>query len=184
MPHTILVTAGCVCRQWQQLAFGELCDRGMYSMEVLHDNFRAIEQFSLAIKLQPHEVMPHFKRGVAHYKENEEDEAMKNINKALELGPTGIDLHLIRSMKCQIELDFEGAVAEATKAIELDPMNGAAYYLRGYNRFDLQDYLGSIEDLTHCLTLPYPYKSKVYNCRGWCYKIIGTHRRMYHRLTL
>ena len=76
-------------------------------------------------------------------------------------------------MKHQIELDFAGAVIEATKAIEIDPLNGAAYYLRGYNRFDLQDYVGSIEDLSYCLSLPYPYKSKVYNCRGWCYKILG-----------
>lgn len=53
-------------------------------------------------------------------------------------------------MKSQIEFNFKGtlrsfqkseklgAVYEASRAIELDPYNGAAYYLRGYNRFDLQ----------------------------------------------
>ena len=73
----------------------------------------------------------------------------------------------------QVQLNFSEAVREASEAIRLDPTNGAAYYLRGYNRFDLQDYEGSIADLTCCLQLPYPYKSKVLNCRGWCYKIRG-----------
>jgi len=168
-----LVTAGHVCRLWGDLAYQELFERGMFSMEVLQDNFQAVIDFSNAIRVNPMNPITHFKRGVAHYKENEESDALKNIDKALSLNPSDVDFHVINSMKCQILLDFHGAVEEASKAIALDPSSGAAFYLRGYNRFDLQDYKGSIDDLSHCLSLSYPYKSKVLNCRGWCYKIIG-----------
>jgi len=168
-----LLQAGRVCKFWNSVAFKELFDRGMHSMEVLQDNFLAIQQFSWAIVLNPTNPTPRFKRGVAHYKENEEEDALRDIRKALECQPTPIEEHVIRSMLFQVQLNFEEAVKEASKAIELDPTNGAAYYLRGYNRFDLQDYVGSIADLSHCLILPYPYKSKVLNCRGWCYKIRG-----------
>jgi hypothetical protein len=68
------------------------------------------------------------------------------------LSPEGADSHIIKAMKHQIELDFKSkplvnhlklifnldAVDEASKAISLEPTNGSAYYLRGYNRFDLQ----------------------------------------------
>jgi len=139
----------------------------------MHDNFGAIREFTRALKLQKNAIQPRFKRGVAHYKEREEEEALRDIDTVLGLEPAGAEAFIIRSMKFQIQMDFRGAAEEATRAIHLDPLNGAAYYLRGYNRFDLQDYRGAIEDLTHCLSLPYPYKSKVYNCRGWCFKIIG-----------
>ncbi len=66
-----------------------------------------------------------------------------------------------------------GAIQEATKAIALDPENGYAYYIRGFNRFDLQQYEESIEDLTKSLNLPYVYRSRTLNCRGWDYKSLG-----------
>jgi len=168
-----LAVAGMVCKLFNNLAVIEFYDRGMFLMEVLHDNFGAIRSFTAATKIQPHGYLAYFKRGVAYYKESEEEEALKDISKALCCAPEGADHHIIKAMKHQIELDFKSAVEEATKAIELEPSNGSAFYLRGYNRFDLQDYDGSIGDLTYCLSLPYPYKSKVYNCRGWCYKIMG-----------
>jgi len=168
-----LVPIGKVCKYFNSVAFKELFDRGMYSMEVLQDNFKAIREFSRAIVLNPTCPSPHFKRGVAHYKENEEEEALRDLNKALAYKTSPVEEYLIRSMLYQVQLNFADAVKEASKAIELDPYNGAAYYLRGYNRFDLQDYEGSIADLTYCLQLSYPYKSKVLNCRGWCYKIRG-----------
>jgi tetratricopeptide (TPR) repeat protein len=168
-----LVNAGHVCKLWAELAYQEFFERGMFSMEVLQDNFQAATDFSNAIRVNPLNPISHFKRGVAHYKENEEALALRNIDKSLSLNPNDVDRHVIKSMKCQIMTDFPGAVEEATKAIAMDPSCGAAYYLRGYNRFDLQDYHGSIDDLSHCLSLLYPYKSKVLNCRGWCYKITG-----------
>jgi len=168
-----LVNAGHVCKLWCELSYNELFERGMFAMEVLQDNFQAVSDFTNAIRVDPTNPISHFKRGVAHYKESEEALAIKNIEKALSLRPNEVDRHVINSMKCQILLNFHGAVEEATKAIELDPTCGQAFYLRGYNRFDLQDYKGSIDDLSHCLSLSYPYKSKVLNCRGWCYKIIG-----------
>jgi len=168
-----LVMAGRVCKFWNTVAFREIYDRGMFDMEVLQDNFKAIYEFTRAIKLNPFVPTPYFKRGVAHYKESEEEEAMRDINKALSCNPSEVERHIICAMQYQIQLNFEMAVVESSKAIELDPANGSAFYLRGYNRFDLQDYDGSIADLTHCLQLPYPYKSKVLNCRGWCYKIRG-----------
>jgi len=168
-----LTSAGSVCKFWNALAWKECYDRGMYDMEVLQDNFAAIEKFSTAIAINCNAAMAYFKRGVAHYKENEDEEALRDINKALGLQPTQLERHLITGMKHQINLNYAEAVEEASKVIAMDPMNGSAYYLRGYNRFDLQDYEGSIGDLTYCLQLPYPYKSKVFNCRGWCFKIIG-----------
>jgi tetratricopeptide (TPR) repeat protein len=168
-----LLTLGRVCKFLNQVAYLELFDRGMHNMEVLQDNFKAIREFTHAIFLNPHSSNAYFKRGVAHYKECEEEDAIRDIGYALELGANEVEEHIMRAMLYQIQLNFELAVSEASKAIELDPYNGAAYYLRGYNRFDLQDYDGSINDLTYCLTLPYPYKSKVLNCRGWCYKIRG-----------
>jgi tetratricopeptide (TPR) repeat protein len=168
-----LVITGRVCKYWNSVAFKEIYDRGMYDMEVLQDNFKAIREFTRAISLNPLAPAPYFKRGVAHYKESEEEEAIRDINKALSCNPLEVEQHIIRAMQYQIQLDFQSAVREASKAIELDPANGSAYYLRGYNRFDLQDYDGSIADLSLCLKLPYQYKSKVLNCRGWCYKIRG-----------
>jgi len=179
-----LLQVGIVCKYLNAITFKEFYDRGMYSMEVLQDNFQAVKEFSRAIRLNRSNATPYFKKGVAHYKENEEEEALRYINKALKCNPSKVEEHIIRAMLFQIQLNFEEAVKEATKAIELDDTNGSAFYLRGYNRFDLQDYEGSISDLSYCLELPYPYKSKVLNCRGWCFKIRGDIERALSDFTL
>lgn len=179
-----LVTLGQVCKFWNSIAFLEVYEKGMEKMEVDQDNWSAIKEFTRAIQLAPTNFVAYFKRGVAYYKENEEEEALKNMRRALKLNPSPAEEHLIRAMLFQIQLEFKSAVEEASKSIELDPYNGAAYYLRGFNRFDLQDYEGSISDLTHCLSLSYPYRSKVLNCRGWCFKVRGDIQRALEDFTL
>jgi len=168
-----IISVGRVCKYWNEITYREQFERGMHQMEVLQDNYQAITEFTRAMKIDSANPTALFKRGVAHYKECEEDEAVRDIEKALELKPSPVDYHIMHAMLHQIKLQFQLAVEEASKAIKLDPESGTAFYLRGYNRFDLQDYVGSIADLSKCLELPYPYRGKVLNCRGWCYRITG-----------
>lgn len=98
------VTVGRVCRYWNGLAFREIYDRGMAEMEVYQDNFKAIVEFTRAILINPSSPSPWFKRGVAHYKECEEKEAVRNITKALSLSPSTVEYYLMKAMLHQIQL--------------------------------------------------------------------------------
>jgi hypothetical protein len=66
-----------------------------------------------------------------------------------------------------------GAVQAASSAIEMDPQNGYAFYLRGFTKYDLRDYEGSLQDLTTSLQLPSPCRSSALNCRGWVNRAMG-----------
>jgi hypothetical protein len=80
-------------RNFNNLAVLEFYDRGMFLMEILHDNFGAIRSeyyllllscfrsFTAATRIQPNGYLAYFKRGVAHYKESEEEDALKDISK-------------------------------------------------------------------------------------------------------
>jgi tetratricopeptide (TPR) repeat protein len=134
--------------------------------------FNLIYFFS-CIKLNPKWYLSYFRRGVANCRESEEEQALKDIKKvnlqfnpiyrtsfsicyllqSLNLNPPPLDFHLIRCMQDQMEGNFKGAVDQATIVINQEPNNAYAWYLRGYNRFDLNDFLGAIEDLTHALRL-------------------------------
>ena len=82
---------------------------------IIQDNWSAIKEFTRAIQLAPTNFVAYFKRGVAYYKENEEEEALKNMRRALKLNPSPAEEHLIRAMLFQIQLEFKSAVEEASK---------------------------------------------------------------------
>jgi tetratricopeptide (TPR) repeat protein len=90
----------------------------MEQMETYQDNCSAIREFTRAIKLSPTNYAPYFKRGVAFYKENDEEEALKNIRGALTLNPSPAEEHMIRAMLFQIQLEFKLAVVEASKVFQ------------------------------------------------------------------
>jgi len=82
-----LVNAGRVCTLWCTIAYNELFERGLWSMEVLQDHFKAVDDFTKAIKVNPVQSATYLKRGIAHYKEGEEAEALRDIDRALTKNP-------------------------------------------------------------------------------------------------
>ncbi len=164
----------------------------------------AIETYSDAINLNPHNANTHNNRGIAYAEKGKLDNAIKDYNIAIQLRPDypnviytnkgNYGLAIQEAIK-MIELNFELsqtyhnravtyskkgevelAIKDYTKAIELYPDNPNTYYNRGNIYYEKGDYDRAIEDYTEVIELK-PDLANAYINRGNVYSDIGDYDR-------
>ena len=164
----------------------------------------AIETYSDAINLNPHNANTHNNRGIAYAEKGKLDNAIKDYNIAIQLRPDypnviytnkgNYGLAIQKAIK-MIELNFELsqtyhnravtyskkgevelAIKDYTKAIELYPDNPNTYYNRGNIYYEKGDYDRAIEDYTEVIELK-PDLANAYINRGNVYSDIGDYDR-------
>lgn len=83
----------------------------------------AIANYAEAIKLVPVNAKAHFWKGNAHYRLNQNDEALAELDTALTQGFRAEDVYKIRWLLHFNNKDFDAAMADLRPLLELDPRN-------------------------------------------------------------
>ncbi len=91
----------------------------------------AIQQFKLALKLDPHIENGHFMLGQALLKNQEYKAAVNHLEKALEATPDYPDVHLFLAKAYWAFEEYVKAIQALEKAVELNPKYHEAFYTLG-----------------------------------------------------
>jgi len=131
---------------------------------------KAIEGFSIAIRLNPNDARGYFIRGATYREKDQYDQAIKDFEKALSLDPN-FELAKQKLEKAKQMLQKTRAISDLTKAIKLNPNDAAAYRNRGYAYDNLYQYDKAISDFSEAIRLD-PNNAEAYKSRGEVYSWI------------
>jgi tetratricopeptide (TPR) repeat protein len=104
--------------------------RGFYRMNYKEDE-GAIEDFSLAISLDPEDSESFFYRGKILSRQKNWAKAEADYSEALALEPENPEYYLARGQSRYLNGQLEEALADFTLTISLDPEHASGYYHRG-----------------------------------------------------
>lgn len=106
----------------------------------------AVEDYTQAIKLNPHFIEAYIKRGAIRYKMGDAREALKDCSEALRLNPNSSGAYYYQG-RARYKLGYTQAAIEAyTQAIAKEPDFAQAYYHRGLANNDLKEQANAAED--------------------------------------
>lgn len=131
----------------------------------------AIEKYSDAISIWPHNARAYLERGNAYSISSRIDQAKRDWDKALELDPQLAEAYVARGTQFRIEGKNQEALADLERAISLRA-NGDAYYQQGETFASLGKQQQAIEAYTRAIGL-LPTSPFVYYSRAAAKKAIG-----------
>jgi tetratricopeptide (TPR) repeat protein len=138
--------------------------------KVLYD--QAIEDFTQAIKLDPHSSQAFRERGVAYSDSGDHNRGLIDLNQAILLDPNYAMAYNNRGNVYRRLGNYDLAITNYNEAIFLDPNFARAYMNRGGVYNDMGDYDRAILDHTRAIQLA-PDDAVTYNNRGGDYHDIG-----------
>ncbi|QTA86963.1 tetratricopeptide repeat protein [Desulfonema magnum] len=129
------------------------------------DSESAVEAYTRALKLKPHDTDAYIKRGKAWSKKGNFDQAVADFTTALELKPHNASVYVKRGKAWYGKGDFGRAIADFTTALELKPHKAAVYVNRGRAWDGKGRSERAIADFTRALDIN-PYDADTYMYRG------------------
>ena len=136
------------------------------------DNNKAIEEYSKAIRLDPHEGKAYFNRGLAYDNKGEFDRAINDYNAAIRLDPQDADAYYNRGVCYYNNDEYDKAIADNHEVIRLDPQYANAYFNRGRAYHQKGDIDKAIADFDVAIRLN-PQDADAYVNRGFAYGLKG-----------
>lgn len=104
--------------------------RGFYRMN--HEDYTgAIEDFTIAISMEPQDSESYFYRGKIYYRQKLWERAEADFSDAISIEPENPDYYLARGQSRYVSQNLEAAVADFTVTISLDPEFDSGFYHRG-----------------------------------------------------
>ena len=135
------------------------------------DYDRAIENYNMAIILNPKFLECYFNRALCYYNKKNYDKAIEDYTKAIEIDPDNPLIYNNRGDAFYRKQDFERAIADYNKAISINPQYLKAYYNRGLAYASMQDYESAVENFTKVIEID-PEFAEAYNARGLAYEFL------------
>ena len=132
----------------------------------------AIDDYTIAIKLDPNYANAYYNRGVAKGEIGDYSGAIDDYTIAIKLDPNYANAYYNRGVNKNNKGDYSGAIDDYTNAIKLDPNYAFAYNNRGDSKQKIGDYVGAINDFTYAIKLD-PKYTRAYNNRGYSKMQIG-----------
>lgn len=129
------------------------------------DYDRAIENYNMAIVLNPNFSEAYFNRGLSYYNKKNYDKAISDYNKSADLDPRNPVIYNNRGDAFYRKQEFDNAILDYDKAISLNPKYLKAFYNRGLAYACQQDYEKAIEDFNKVIELN-PEFAEAYHIRG------------------
>ena len=129
---------------------------------------KSIENYNMAIILNPNFSEAYFNRGLAYYNLKNFDKSIEDYTKSGELDPRNAVIYNNRGDAYYRKQDFDNAIVDYDKAISLNPRYLKAYYNRGLAYACQQDYEKAVEDFNKVIELN-PNFSEAYHIRGLAY---------------
>ena len=125
----------------------------------------AIEAFSKAIEINPHDDMAYNHRGIAWSQKGDYDRAIADYTKAIDINPGYTNAYNHRGIAWTQKGDYDQAIADYTKAIDITPRYANAYNNRGGAWSQKGDYDRAIADYTKAIDIN-PRYTNAYRNRG------------------
>ena len=129
---------------------------------------KAIENYNMAIILNPTFSEAYFSRGLAYYNLKNFDKSMSDYTKSGELDPNNPVIYNNRGDAHYRKQEFDTAIKDYDKAIGLNPRYLKAYYNRGLSYACKQNYETAIVDFTKVIELNEHF-TEAYHIRGLAY---------------
>ena len=133
---------------------------------------RAIETYSLAITINPHDANAYNNRGNAYSGKGDYQHAIEDFNTAIKLKQNLVEVHNNRGNAYRAIGEADLAIKDYNKAIILDLNYAEPYNNRGAAYYDKNNYDRAINDFNKAIDLKPDYANAFYN-RGIAYRDIG-----------
>jgi tetratricopeptide (TPR) repeat protein len=130
---------------------------------------KAIEDYSLAIQLDPNYYWAYRDRGIAHLAKKEYDTAIQDYNQAIALNPKYALAYSNRGVAYRSKKQYDTAMQDYNEAIALNPRFAQAYNNRALVWVDKKQYDKAITDFDHAIGLN-PRYTLAYCNRGNAFK--------------
>ncbi|MDM3844989.1 MAG: tetratricopeptide repeat protein [Aphanizomenon gracile PMC638.10] len=132
----------------------------------------AIDDYNLAIKINPNYEPAYNNRGNARNELGDKQGAIDDYNQAIKFNPNLAQAYYNRGIVRYDLGDKQGAIDDYNQAIKINPNLAQAYYNRGIVRYDLGDKQGAIDDYNQAIKFNPNYAQAYYN-RGNVRKELG-----------
>ena len=132
----------------------------------------AIEDFDLAIQINPKDSLAFNNRGLAYRNKGETDSAINNYDQAILISADFALAYYNRGNAYYDKRDYDRAIQDYNQALKINPNYALAYYDRGVVYYDRHDYEKAVADLSKAIELD-PKDSLAYYNRGLTYRAMG-----------
>jgi len=155
----------------------QLVDAGSY-YKIANDYYekgdyeKAIENYNMAILLNPLFSEAYFNRALSYYQLKNYDKSIADYTEAAELDPKNPIIFNNKGDAFYRKQDYTSAIKDYDKAIMLNPNYLKAYYNRALSYASLEDYEKAVEDFTKVVQLK-PDFAEAYHLRGLAYEYAG-----------
>ncbi len=140
------------------------------------DYDKAIENYNMAIILNPSFMEAYFNRGLCYYNKKDYDKAIKNYTKAIELDPNNAVIYNNRGDAYYKLQKYDLAIKDYDRALDLNKKYLKAYYNRGLAYAVMEDYDSAINDFSKVIELD-PDFAEAYYVRGLAYEYLENYDR-------
>jgi tetratricopeptide (TPR) repeat protein len=137
------------------------------------DYDRAIENYNMAILLNPVFSEAYFNRALSYYQLKNFDKSIADYTKSMEFDPQNPIIYNNRGDAFYRKQDFQSAVKDYDKAITLNPNYLKAFYNRGLSYASIEEYEKAVEDFTKVISLKADF-AEAYHLRGLAYEYAGS----------
>ncbi|MDD2655247.1 MAG: AAA family ATPase [Candidatus ainarchaeum sp.] len=136
------------------------------------DYEKAIENYNMAILLNPVFSEAYFNRALCYYQLKNYDKSIADYSKAAELDPKNPNIYNNKGDAFYRKQDYASAIKDYDKAVMLNPNYLKALYNRALSYASLEDYDKAVEDFTKVVRLK-PDFAEAYHLRGLAYEYAG-----------
>ncbi|NYZ77510.1 tetratricopeptide repeat protein, partial [Candidatus Micrarchaeota archaeon] len=136
------------------------------------DYDRAIENYNMAILLNPVFSEAYFNRALSYYQLKNFEKSVSDYTKAIELDPHNPIIYNNRGDAYYRKQDFQSAIKDYDKAINLNPNYLKAFYNRGLSYASIEEYEKATEDFSKVIELK-PDFAEAYHLRGLAKEYAG-----------
>lgn len=137
-----------------------------------NDYEKAIENYNMAILLNPIFSEAYFNRALSYYQLKNFDRSLTDYIKSAELDPSNPIIYNNRGDAYYRKQDFQNAIKDYDKAINLNPNYLKAFYNRGLSYASLEEYDKAVTNFTKVIELKSDF-AEAWHLRGLAYEYAG-----------
>ena len=137
------------------------------------DYDKAIENYNMAILLNPVFSEAYFNRALSYYQLKNFDKSIADYTKSMELDPQNPIIYNNRGDAFYRKQDFQSAVKDYDRAISFNPNYLKAFYNRGLSYASIEEYEKAVEDFSKVIQLKADF-AEAYHLRGLAHEYAGS----------
>jgi Tfp pilus assembly protein PilF len=138
----------------------------------LGDKQHALDDYTEAVKLAPHNAELYYNRGVFYAAQSDADAALRDFDAAIGIDPKQVRALRQRAKIYYVRNDFSSALADYSEAIRLEPKTAALWSERAHVCLQQHDYQGAVRDEAQAIQLD-PKLASAYFLRAIAFGGLG-----------